>query len=120
MSDEHAAISTATAEHYVWAAACDGWHLVKRAGEMSVIQERMPPHTSEARHYHRDARQFFFVLRGIATMDVGERTEVLLADHGIEVAPGVAHQIRNESDAPLEFLLVSVPPSHGDRVAVMT
>jgi hypothetical protein len=47
------------AEHYNWSEVCDGWHLVKRE-DLSVIHEKMPPHTSEIRHYHGKSRQFFF------------------------------------------------------------
>ena len=55
------AICTATAPHYVWGEGCDGWHLV-RAAELSVIEERMSPGTSEKPHLHTRARQFFYVL----------------------------------------------------------
>ena len=55
-------ISTETAEHFTWADACDGWQLVQGSG-LSVLHERMPPGTREARHLHRQVRQFF-VLKG--------------------------------------------------------
>ena len=103
------------AEHYVWGNGCDGWHLVKESG-LSVMEERMPPGTAEIRHYHRRARQFFYVLSGQAAMEVGGETFTLARGCGMEVAPGVPHQIRNESGEPLEFLVISQPPSHGDRV----
>ena len=55
--------SVESAPHYRWGVGCDGWHLVQAAG-LSVIHERMPPATSEARHRHSVARQFFYVLEG--------------------------------------------------------
>jgi mannose-6-phosphate isomerase-like protein (cupin superfamily) len=33
----------------------------------------------------------------------------------LEVPPEQAHQVLNESDASAEFVVVSQPPSHGDR-----
>jgi len=108
-------ISRETAEHYTWGDRCDGWHLVKRP-DLSVIHERMPPGTSEIRHYHAKSRQFFFVLAGVLTMEVGGRMEALAQQHGLEIPPGVPHQARNESAAAVEFIVVSMPPSHGDRV----
>lgn len=42
---------------------CDGWHLL-RGEELSVIQERMPPKTSEVAHFHTRSRQFFYVISG--------------------------------------------------------
>lgn len=107
-------VSRATAEHYVWGTGCDGWHLV-RTGELSVIQERMPGGTHEVRHHHARSRQFFFVLEGTLTLEVDGRVHQLGPGVGLEVAPGAAHQARNVATAPTEFLVVSQPPSHGDR-----
>ena len=109
-------ISKETAPHYKWGQLCDGWRLVERPGVLSVIHERMPPTASEVRHYHRQSRQFFFVLAGVATMLVGDEVEHIPPQHGLEIAPGVPHQMRNESSEPLEFLVVSTPPAQGDRV----
>jgi mannose-6-phosphate isomerase-like protein (cupin superfamily) len=38
-------------KHYQWGEACDGWNLV---------------------HYHREAQQFFFILKGVALFETGE------------------------------------------------
>ena len=61
-----------TAEHYSYANGCDGWCLVKRT-DVSVIHETMPPGSSEIRHLHRQAWQFFFVLRGKATLELNQK-----------------------------------------------
>jgi len=108
-------ISKATAPHYIWGDRCDGWRLVQ-AGGLSVIHERMPPHTAEVRHHHRAARQFFFILSGIATMEHGDECVELRSGDGVEIAPGMPHRIRNESERDIEFLVVSAPPAQGDRV----
>ena len=108
-------ISKDTAEHYTWGDGCDGWRLVDRA-ELSVIHERMPPGTAEVWHHHQAARQFFFVLAGTATMEVGGVCRTLHALQGIEIAPGLFHQMRNDSDADIEFLVISQPTTRGDRV----
>jgi mannose-6-phosphate isomerase-like protein (cupin superfamily) len=107
-------ISTATAEYYAWGAGADGWHLVRAAG-LSVIQERMPPGSAEVRHRHAAARQFFFVLAGRLTIEVEGAASELGPREGLEVAPGLAHEVRNAGAGPAEFLVVSQPPSHGDR-----
>ncbi len=112
-------ISKATAPHYVWGDRCDGWPLVQSDG-LSVIQERMPPHAAEVRHHHHAARQFFYVLSGVATMEHGEERVALRGGEGVEIAPGVSHRIRNESERDIEFLVVSTPPSHGDRILNMS
>jgi mannose-6-phosphate isomerase-like protein (cupin superfamily) len=107
-------ISIENAEHYSWGETCDGWHLVKNE-ELSVIQERLPPGASETKHFHNYSRQFFYILSGNAVIEVGGKRETLNAREGIEIPPGVRHQIFNESDRDVEFLVISQPPSHGDR-----
>lgn len=108
-------ISAANAEHYLWSENCDGWHLV-RTSELSVIQERMPPGTSEVRHFHERARQFFFILAGEAVLEIDGCEHLIHAQQGCEVVPGMAHQLFNQGEADLHFLVISQPPSHGDRI----
>jgi mannose-6-phosphate isomerase-like protein (cupin superfamily) len=112
-------ISAATADSYKWGGPetdqCDGWHLV-RTPQLSVIEESMPPGTSERRHYHLHAHQFFYVLAGELAIEI-EGTHVRLnAGEGIEIAPAQAHQVINHTTAPARFLVTSQPPSHGDRI----
>jgi methyltransferase (TIGR00027 family) len=107
-------VSIATAEHYVWGQGCDGWHLVRQEG-ISVIQERMPAGTTEERHRHPRARQFFYVLTGTLTLEMEGVTHTLAPGAGIEVPPGAAHTAANQGPGEAEFLLVSQPPAHGDR-----
>ncbi|MHB1021278.1 MAG: cupin domain-containing protein [Acidobacteriaceae bacterium] len=115
-------IDTGNAEHYTWGEndkgeKCDGWHLVKTP-ELSIILERMPPGTSEVRHFHHTARQFFFVLEGEFLLEVDHEEFVLQPEHGMEVRPGQVHQAMNRSGADVRILVTSQPPSHGDRVGV--
>jgi mannose-6-phosphate isomerase-like protein (cupin superfamily) len=104
-------------DHYRWGNGCDGWHMVNHPS-LSVIRERMPPGTSEVRHLHGQSRQFFFILSGTALLDVDGTSHDLGRGEGLEIPPGVPHQIFNRSPEPLEFLVVSHPHSHGDRVVL--
>jgi len=112
-------VSTTTAEHYTWggpdAAACDGWHLVKTPS-LSVIEERMPSGTSETRHSHVRAHQFFFVLEGQLTLEVGGQRFIITAGEGLEVRAGQPHQAVNAGPSPVRMIVTSQPPSHGDRI----
>lgn len=76
----------------------------------------MPAHTSEVKHYHEQARQFFFVLSGTATMDLDGQVIVIYPQEGIEVPPRIPHQMFNRSKEDIEFLVISQPTSRGDRV----
>ena len=120
MDDDQAGVrkvSLTSADHYSWGSGCDGWHLVHEAA-LSVIRERMPPGTAEVRHLHRAARQFFFILSGAAVLQADGREYELVAGEGLQIEPGVAHQIANRSEGNVEFLVVSQPHSHGDRELV--
>ena len=112
-------VSKSTAEHYIWGGHCDGWHLVKNP-QLSVIQERMPAGTSEVRHFHHHAQQFFYVLAGQAVMEVDGRAIMLNAGEGIWIPAGTSHQMKNDSAEEVHFLVISHPPSHGDRVVSET
>lgn len=105
-----------TSEHYVWGAVCDGWHLLRNSA-LSIIEELMPPGASEVRHYHEKAQQFFYILSGEATIEVNARTFRLRAGQGIRIPPRTGHQIYNDSSESVRFLVISQPPSHGDRVS---
>ena len=106
--------SKSVGQQYGWGDGCEGWHLV-RAQNLSVIEERMPPGTAEQRHWHARARQFFYVLEGTLTLEVEGETHHLAARSGIELPPGTAHQASNDSTSDVQFLVISEPPSHGDR-----
>ena len=110
----NAPVSRYTADHSTWGDRCDGWHLVRSPG-LSVIEERMPPGTAESRHRHAIARQFFFVLAGELTMAREGGVLVLRPGEGLEIAPGSAHQVLNHGGMDARFLVISQPPSHGDR-----
>src|ERR1044071_8712224 len=112
-------VSIDTADHYVWAEICDGWNLLKR-DDISVIQERVPSGASEVMHYHAKSRQFFYILQGEGVMDFGDHVVVLKKGQGIEIPPEVKHQFRNQSNADVHFLVISMPSTNGDRVNIST
>ena len=108
-------ISSENAEHYNWGNKCDGWHLVK-SDLLSVIQERVPSGCSEVRHLHKFSEQFFYVLSGVATLEVDGEEHTLKENQGMHVPPNTVHQLSNNASRDLIFIVTSTPPSHGDRV----
>src|SRR5919109_3427313 len=110
-------ISIENAEHYIWGELCDGWHLLKRE-DMSVIQERVPGGAAEGMHYHITARQFFYILQGEAIMAFEDHEVALHQGEGIEIAPLVKHQFKNQTASDVHFLVISVPSTRGDRVNI--
>lgn len=103
------------APHYLWGEDCDGWRLLD-AHDLSVIEERMPPNTTEAMHVHDRANQIFFVLEGTLTIEVDSEIEQLGASDALNVKPGQIHQARNENLVDdVRFLVISAPSTKGDR-----
>lgn len=118
------AVSSSNAEHYTWPGVidgqeCDGWHL-HRSASLSVIEERMPPGTAEQRHIHRRATQFFYVLAGELTIELDGEEHRLAPSTGITIPVHTAHQVFNRGAQDARFLVVSQPPSHGDRATRRT
>lgn len=107
-------ISISNADAYDWGNQCKGWHLM-RSANVSIIEERMPPATHEARHWHARARQFFYVLDGELVMEVEGVEHTLRPGQGIELPSGNAHQARNDGTRDARFLVISSPPHQGDR-----
>jgi mannose-6-phosphate isomerase-like protein (cupin superfamily) len=114
-ADSFPLASRATAGHYAWGEGCHAWFLL-RSATVHVIEESMPPGAGEVEHYHRQATQFFYVLHGELSMRDGTAVTRIPAGHGITVAPGRPHQATNASTNDVRFLVISCPPSHGDRV----
>ena len=115
-------ISIANAEHYTWPSAidakqCDGWHL-HRSETLSVIEERMPPGTAEQRHLHQDTTQFFYALAGELTIELDGEEHRVTPFTGLTVPAQTPHQVFNRGSEDARFLVISQPPSHGDRVSV--
>jgi mannose-6-phosphate isomerase-like protein (cupin superfamily) len=110
-------ISTDTTTPRSWGEGCLTWELL--AGkDLAVFHERMPPGTEEVRHYHQRAQQFFFVLTGQLRIELDGVIHELSQHEGVAVDPGIAHQVRNASPEPAEFLVISSPNTSGDRIAV--
>jgi len=101
-------------KHYMWGDQCDGWNFVDNEN-LSVKMERMPPHTAEQTHFHRHARQFVFILKGIAVFETEEGRIEVKAQQGLEIRPQLRHRILNEEAEDLEFILCSQPSTAGDR-----
>ena len=108
-------INRETAHHYIWGQDCDGWVYANHP-DLLIIEERMPPGTSEHRHHHVRARQFFQAIDGTLTIEIEGQFHDLQAGDGLEIAPGRWHQVINRSETGVRFINVSSPSAHGDRI----
>lgn len=104
-------------EHYIWGENCDSWILLNLEN-LSVKQETMPPNSKEKLHFHKNAQQFFFILKGKAIFVVDEEVFEVAENAGFHITPNKNHLIKNQSDLDLEFLVISNPSTNNDRFAV--
>lgn len=107
-------VSRHTEPSFVWREVCLGWRLADETN-LQVIQEQMPPATSELVHTHARATQVYFVLDGEATVDLDGRSEVLRTGDAVVIQPRTPHRISNRSEQRMEFLVISSSPTSTDR-----
>lgn len=101
--------------HEIWGDRCAAWRLLTQP-DLAVAEEVMPAGTTEKRHVHRRARQFFYVLSGTLSMErEGSETVKLGPGEGIEMPPNTAHRAHNASGEPTRFLVISAPTTKQDR-----
>lgn len=98
----------------VWAEVCKAWVLLD-TDQLTIKEELMPPDTTESTHFHLKARQFFFVLEGVATFREEDRSIIVHSGDGFDVRPGITHSIQNDGQENLRFLLISHPSADQDR-----
>lgn len=83
--------------------------------ELLLVYEAMPPGTAEARHVHEHARQAFYVLTGRLDIEAAGEVHALEGGAGLEIPPGVPHQVFNRTSGETTFLAVSHPSTKSDR-----
>jgi len=108
-------IDKQSSSHYQWADNCDSWVLVNTPG-LSVKLEKMPADTKEKLHFHSNAQQFFFVLKGKAAFYHNDKKETIESQQGFLAIPITRHYIANETQEALEFLVISQPDATNDRI----
>lgn len=109
--------SRANAPHYQWGKDCNGWHLLQ-SDALSIIEESMPPGSSEQLHYHEKAQQVFYILNGIAHFEIEGAQYTVGKGESIHIGQGLKHRVLNNTNETLSFVLVSQPKAHGDRIDV--
>ncbi|MBN2614479.1 MAG: cupin domain-containing protein [Bacteroidales bacterium] len=106
--------TTENSEHDTWGSYCSAWHFVK-SERLSVIEEVMPPHSQEKKHYHQFSQQFFKILSGKATFEIDDEIVEIEKEQGIHILSKTIHRIRNDQPENLEFIVISEPTTKGDR-----
>jgi mannose-6-phosphate isomerase-like protein (cupin superfamily) len=89
------------------------------ARNQSLAEATIPPGTATEEHYHPQAEEIYYVLRGGGVITLaGEQRGVEPGD-GILIPPGTRHMIRNIRQEPLVILCCCAPSySHEDTVLI--
>jgi mannose-6-phosphate isomerase-like protein (cupin superfamily) len=109
--------SKKNSEHYSWGSNCDSW-ILKDSRNLSVKQEIMPSGTAEKRHFHNNAEQFFYILKGEAVFYINKEKFSVKTGESITILPKSEHYISNESTEDVEFLVISAPSTNNDRIEI--
>ena len=105
---------TRSIHHKEWVSGCDAWTLLNTEG-LTIKQETMPAGTEEQLHYHQNAQQFFYILKGEAVFEVDDVIIMVHEGEGIHIEAGKHHRIMNKDSVDLEFLVCSQPSAENDR-----
>ena len=100
---------------YSWGGNCFSWVLSDHS-QLSVKEEMMPPGSREQKHWHKTAKQFFYVLKGKATLYINDEKYGANERQGILIPSGHRHFIANDTESTLEFLVISQPSTDDDRI----
>ncbi|GAB4393507.1 MAG: hypothetical protein Tsb005_12100 [Gammaproteobacteria bacterium] len=101
----------------IWGNNCEAWTLLQTEN-LSILEERMPEHTSDNMHYHTKADQFLYVLEGEVTVNIKNDYMTLTKNQGIHISATTPHCVINRSNESARFLLISSPYHRDDRVLV--
>ncbi|HFL2713452.1 TPA: GNAT family N-acetyltransferase [Legionella pneumophila] len=107
--------SIKNATYFAWGDGCEGWWL-KNDGHFTVVYETMPAGSFETKHYHKKTEQFFYCLQGQLAIEFEDYEQILREYEGISIKTGIPHKVKNNSESPVCFLVVSSPNLPQDRV----
>ena len=101
-------------QYYLWGKNCEAWSLVDN-DQLSFKVEKMPAATEEVLHYHKQAQQFFYIIKGRAVFEVDEVVIMVHEGEGLQIEAGRKHRLMNKEEIDLEFIVCSQPSTTNDR-----
>lgn len=77
---------------------------------LSLAEATLAPGQATERHRHEAAEEVYFVLEGIAEMELDGETGVLHPGDAVPIPAGCRHRIANPGPGTLRFLCACSPP----------
>ncbi|WP_089723894.1 cupin domain-containing protein [Candidatus Thiosymbion oneisti] len=96
-------------------------------GHCGIIRKMEPEGPSEIihlrvekaeKHYHKIATEYYYILSGKGKIFLNEEIYPIQKGDLVKIDPGVHHQALEETDVPLEILVIATPPVIGDNYTV--
>jgi mannose-6-phosphate isomerase-like protein (cupin superfamily) len=75
----------------------------------SLAHVVIPPGKASLMHYHLESEESYYILEGTAQMVVNGETLTLSPGQTVLIQPKETHQILNNADTDLEFLVTCAP-----------
>ena len=81
-----------------------------------LLKKYLHQQNIQTKHYHQQAQQFFFVLKGTASFEIDNLIINVNSGEGLHIKAGAIHKISNKETEDLEFILCSQPSTQEDRI----
>ncbi len=89
------------------------------AAKHSLAQVVVPSGKLSPRHFHRGLEETYFLLKGRARMVINEHEFFLSPGEACLILPGEIHQVFNDDEETLEFLVFCAPAWTPDDFVVV-
>ena len=76
----------------------------------SLAEATLEPAQATTRHYHRDAEEIYFVLKGSGTLAVDGDTRRVRPGDAVLIPAGAWHTLENDGNSELIILCSCAPP----------
>jgi len=80
---------------------------------------RLPGGRAFRPHYHEDMQEVFVIVSGQARMRVGDETVLLAAGDAIVVEPREVHEMENDTDHDVDYIVFGITLDQGGRTVVV-
>jgi mannose-6-phosphate isomerase-like protein (cupin superfamily) len=84
------------------------------AANHSLAHVVVPPGKLSPRHYHKISEESYYLLKGQARLIIDGHEFTLAPGQSCLIMPGEVHQVFNDEEGDLEFLVVCAPAWAGD------
>ena len=80
---------------------------------------RLPGGRAFRPHYHEDMQEVFVIISGQARMRVDDETVLLAAGDAIVVDPRQVHEMENDTDRDVDYIVFGITLDQGGRTVVV-